>query len=200
MNFRLIVDSKMVNRTPKYMIGNSSNTYGLGSMALHWLMALGVLVMFPLGLYIESLGYYDPNYRIVPDWHKSIGLLLAALYVVRVAWRLLVKQPDPMSQPPLLEWAAKVAHGLLYVLMPLVFISGYLISTADGRGIEFFGWFEVPALPPLVDHQEDVAGAIHEFVTMSLIVITVIHALAALKHHFIDKDETLNRMLGKARR
>ena len=75
-----------------------------------------------------------------------------------------------------------------------------MISTADGRGIEVFNWFEVPALPALIEQQEDVAGLVHYWLATSLIVLAGVHALAALKHHFINKDKTLLRMLGMADR
>lgn len=74
-------------------------------------------------------------------------------------------------------------------------ISGYLISTADERPIEVFGWFSVPSFGSFIDNQEDIAGTIHEWLAYVLIALASVHALAALKHHFIDKDNTLKRML-----
>lgn len=76
-------------------------------------------------------------------------------------------------------------------------ISGYLISTEDGRPIAVFGWFSVPALGALFDNQADIAGLVHEYVAYSLITLALLHAVAALKHHFFDKDHTLKRMLGR---
>ena len=77
-------------------------------------------------------------------------------------------------------------------------ISGYLISTADGRAISVFGWFEVPATITSIPKQEDVAGLVHQYLAWGLVIFSGVHALAALKHHFIDRDATLNRMLGRA--
>ena len=91
----------------------------------------------------------------------------------------------------------KLGHGLLYLGLFGVMISGYLISTADGRGIGVFGWFEVPALISGLPEQEDVAGLIHKYLAWGLVIFAVIHALAALKHHFIDRDATLVRMFGR---
>ena len=76
-------------------------------------------------------------------------------------------------------------------------MSGYLISTADERGISVFGLFEVPGFGSLIDNQEDLAGVVHKYAAYLVIGLTLLHAAAALKHHFIDKDETLTRMLGK---
>jgi cytochrome b561 len=78
--------------------------------------------------------------------------------------------------------------------MLALFISGYLISTADGRAIEVFGWFELPATLTLVN-QEDVAGVIHWGLAWTLMATVALHAVAAIKHHWLDKDKTLVRML-----
>ena len=76
-----------------------------------------------------------------------------------------------------------------------MFLSGYLISTADGRGIEVFNWFEVPGLGSFIENQEDLAGQVHEYAAYILIGLSSLHALAALKHHFMNKDNTLKKML-----
>lgn len=175
---------------------NSPSQYGLGSIALHWIMALVIIGMYPLGLYIDSLDYYDAAYKTVPHWHKSIGMILLGLLVVRLLWRVITPHPQPLPQSPLMHLATKAVHLLIYLLLLVALISGYMISTADGRGIAVFNWFEVPALPALIEQQEDIAGLIHYWVTTALIVLAGIHALAALKHHFINKDHTLTRMLG----
>jgi cytochrome b561 len=81
------------------------------------------------------------------------------------------------------------------VLLFGAFASGYLISTADNRPAPFFGLFEIPALFTAFEHQEDIAGEIHEICVWSLIILAGLHAAAALKHHLIDRDSTLRRML-----
>ena len=87
-------------------------------------------------------------------------------------------------------------HFALYFLLLAIVISGYLISTADGRSIQVFDWFQVPALIPSVEHMEDYAGTVHYTLSMFTMGLVIIHALAALKHHFFNKDRTLLRMLG----
>ena len=81
------------------------------------------------------------------------------------------------------------------VLLAVLLMTGYLISTADGRGVEVFSLFTVPSMGEFIDNQEDIAGLIHEYVAWSLIIFAALHALAALKHHFINRDRTLTRML-----
>lgn len=176
---------------------NQKTHYGWVSITLHWVTALVIFGMYPLGLYIDSLSYYDPLYRTVPNWHKSIGILLAGVVVLRVIW--LFSHPKPISiasHSATIKRVTHIAHAALYLLLIVVLLSGYMISTADGRGIDVFGWFEVPALPELVDQQEDIAGEIHFYSATTLIAFAGLHALAALKHHYFDKDETLKRMLG----
>jgi len=177
---------------------NQTDSYGWGAIALHWIVALAVIGMYPLGWYIDTLTYYDPEYRTIPHIHKSIGLILVAVVAARLTWRFTNKTPSAISShTAMVRIGAHVAHIALYALLLTVLASGYLISTADGRGIEVFNWFTVPAIPELIEHQEDIAGAVHWYAATTLVVLAGLHALAALKHHFFDKDETLNRMLGK---
>ena len=176
---------------------NSPDRYGITAMALHWLAALAVFGLFGLGLWMVELDYYSAWYRRAPALHKSIGLLLFALMLVRFGWRLLGPIPDALpAHGPATRLAARATHALLYALLFATMIAGYLISTADGRAIGVFGLFEVPALPFSFEGQEDTAGAVHLWLAWALITLAGVHALAALKHHFIDRDATLRRMLG----
>jgi cytochrome b561 len=79
--------------------------------------------------------------------------------------------------------------------MVALMFSGYLISTADGREVDVFNLFSLPAMPFSIDNQEDIAGDVHEILAWTLILLSTIHGLAALKHHFVDRDNTLKRML-----
>lgn len=176
---------------------NTHNRYGLVTIALHWVVALLVIGLFILGLYMTGLGYYDPWYVAAPNLHRSVGVILLLLLVLRLLWRLLNPAPEPVGDDPrILRRLAGSVHVLLYLLLFAIAISGYLISTADGRGIEVFGWFTLPALIPAFDNMEDVAGEIHYLLAVTMMLLVVLHSLAALKHHFLDRDPTLTRMLG----
>lgn len=177
-------------------IFNDNECYGWGSVILHWFTAVAVIGLYPLGLYIESLDYYDPAYRTVPMWHKSVGIVVALLLTLRLFWQLFNKPPAPLPQPKFLKVLANIAHKLLLLLLAVTLGSGFLISTADGSAISVFNWFQIPALPYAVENQEDIAGDIHFFVATGLITLAALHAIAGLKHHFVDKDRTLTRMLG----
>lgn len=177
---------------------NSPARYGLVSISLHWLVALAVFGLFALGYWMVGLSYYDPWRQEAPDLHKSIGLLLFGLMLLRVLWRLLNPSPAALaSHGAMTRLASKLGHGLLYLGLFGVMITGYLISTADGRGIEVFGLFTVPATFTGIPDQEDVAGDIHRILAWGLVIFAGVHGLAALKHHVIDRDSTLLRMFGR---
>ena len=174
---------------------NHPSQYDWISITLHWVTAIAVIGLFAVGLWMVDLNYYSQWYKPVPHWHKSVGLLLAFATIFRLLWRSFNAHPEIKGA----AWeiiSAKLAHGAMYLLMFSLFISGYLISTADGRSIDVFNWFSVPALGELFENQADIAGEVHYYLALSLIALVVIHAIAALKHHFINKDNTLTKMLG----
>lgn len=177
---------------------NNLMSYGWVSITLHWLVALVVTGLFILGVWMTDLTYYDDWYKTAPDIHRSIGILLFFALLFRIYWRL--TNVTPMDEPNIDKLQIKIAHlvhKFLYVLLFAMMVSGYLISTADGRAIDVFGLFQVPAIPPLdIENLEDKAGDIHWYLALILAGLTGLHALAALKHHFIDRDRTLVKMLG----
>ncbi|NQZ91003.1 MAG: cytochrome b [Moritella sp.] len=179
------------------MLKNTKTAYGWISILLHWVMALTIAGMFGLGLYMVELTYYDAWYKGSLDLHKSIGILLLGLLLLRTLWRSININPDSADKhaSKFEVTSAHLVHLGLYLLMFTLMISGYLISTADGRGIMVFEVFSVPAIPFSVANQEDIAGEIHEILAWVLIVLAGVHALAAVKHHVINKNKTLVRML-----
>lgn len=174
---------------------NTVKQYNGLSKALHWLSALTVFGLFGVGYWMVDLTYYSEWYKTAPHWHKSIGLLLAFATVFRLVWKKMKPQPE-IEGKPYEVMAAKLAHALLYLLLFGLFISGYMISTADGRGIEVFDWFTIPGFGSLVENQEDIAGEVHYYLAYTVMGLSLLHALAALKHHFINKDDTLKKMIG----
>lgn len=142
-----------------------------------------------------ELTYYDAWYKGSLDLHKSLGMLLLGLLMFRVFWRVINIQPTALAGPKWQQFVAHWMHQSLYIVMLLLMVSGYLISTADGRAIVIFDLINIPALPWHIENQEDIAGEIHAYLSWLLIALSTVHALAALKHHVINKDRTLKRML-----
>ena len=176
---------------------NTSSAWGLSSILIHWFSALIVFALFALGLWMVELTYYDSWYTKAPNIHKSVGIILFFLTLGRIIWRYISVPPQHLEGHTIKERkAATIVHRLLYVLLFLIMLSGYLISTADGRAISVFGWIDIPATISGIDKQEDIAGTVHFVLAISLIGLVVLHALGALKHHIVNKDNTLRRMLG----
>jgi cytochrome b561 len=148
---------------------------------------------------MTELDYYDALYHTLPWWHKSFGLLVIGLLLFRFLWRFSNPEPQPLSTHKNWEvFLAQIIQKLFYGLILLIGLSGYFISTAKGKGIDFFGWFEIPAITQAIKGERaDLVGEIHELLAITLFVLALLHAAAALKHHFIDKDETLKRMTNK---
>lgn len=175
---------------------NQNSHWGLIAISLHWVTALVVLGLFALGWWMTDLDYYDIWNKQAPFIHKSIGVLLMLVVMARIAWRLFDRAPAIHSNHS--KWervVAKLTHGSLYLFLLSIMMSGYLISTADGRPISVFGWFEFPATLVNIDNQEDIAGLFHWYLACSLMGLVALHILGSLKHQWIDKDGTLIRML-----
>src|SRR5436190_2054052 len=155
------------------LIGDTKTGYGLVTRDLHWVVAIAIVTLFFLGLWMVTHTYYSPYYRLAPDIHRSVGMLLLFLLVVRFVWRLANPKPVDSELSPLERAAANTVHWGFYPLLFALMVSGYLISTADGRPIEVFNWFSVPSLY----HRqglEDAAGEVHEwlaYVTIALVVL-----------------------------
>lgn len=178
---------------------NTHHAYGWVSISLHWLMAILLIGMYFVGDYMTGLNYYDSLYHTLPYWHKSIGILLGFAIVFRLIWNFSNPKPTASSAAPdFTHQLAKLGHFALYALVIILMISGYLISSAKGQGIEVFGWFEIPALLPSDEQRGEIAGKVHEIAATLFMVLVVVHALAALFHHVYWKDNTLTRMLGRS--
>lgn len=180
-------------RSPEY--SDTATRYGLVSIVLHWLIALTYFGLFAVGYYMVTLGYYDPWYTSLPHWHKSIGMLMVLVALASVGWRMLVQKPRNLdTHQPWEILGSKVVHWMLGIGVVVVLGSGYLIPTAEGAGITIFNWFTVPSIIGLA-RQEDIAGLVHQYVAYGVLAISVLHASAAIKHHVLDRDDTLRRML-----
>ena len=173
---------------------DSHQRWGLVTRLLHWSLALVLTAMLGLGWWMTSLDYYHPLYRLLPHIHRSTGLLLALPLLFRLAWRLGGTRPA-LPAAPLERLLAGTVQWLLLLLPILLVISGYLFSTADGRPVALFRWIEVPAPGLEVEGLDELAGTLHGWLGYLLAAAIVLHVAGALKHHFVDRDPTLRRML-----
>ncbi len=180
---------------------STQERFGAVSVLMHWLMALLVIFLFFLGRHMIALDYTDPWYKAAPILHKGAGLIVFILLLFRVFWRAVVDtRPASVPMPRWERAAAAIVQYSFYILLFGISLSGYLIPTAKGGGVEFFNLFELPALFSGIDHQEDMAGDAHYLLAYIIMALVLLHAMAALKHHFVERDETLTRMLGIKRK
>lgn len=163
------------------LVRDNSTRYGLVSRSLHWGMAVGIFVLFALGWWMVRLDYYDPYYTRAPAVHRSLGLIVLLTLVLRLAWRFASIRPQRPGLTVFERKASRLVHSAFYVLLVLLTISGYLISTADGRAVDVFGLFEVPCLVK-IHSATSFAGDIHRWAAVALMGLTALHASAALKH------------------
>jgi cytochrome b561 len=171
--------------------------------ALHWSIALAVLGMLAAGFYAGSLDTSTPagfnRFNAVIDIHKSFGLLILMLMVVRVLWRLSERTPQlPATVPSWERIAARASHLLLYVGLFVMPISGYLMASAHGETVQFFG-LPLPHLVELRGRWVHVAHSTHHTVAFVLLGIVALHVLGALKNHVIDRNDVLRNMAGLTR-
>ncbi len=175
---------------------NSTAQYGLISKLLHWTLALLMVWLIGLGFYMVGLTYYDRWYNDSLTWHKSLGMVALGLALLKLGWWGYNPSPAPLAG--LLGWesvGASIMHALLLAMLIIIPVSGYLISTSAGQGVEVFGLFSIPALVNGGTALRDAAIAVHFYAAYGTAVLILGHAGAALKHHFINRDDTLRRML-----
>ena len=173
----------------------SKTRYTLTAIALHWLMALLLIVLVGVGLYMHELPLSPWKLKIY-SWHKWGGVTAFILVSARLGWRFTHHPPAlPDTMPPLMRLAAHAGHGLLYLLMIAIPLSGWLMSSAKGFQTVYFGILPIPDLVDKNKELGELLREVHETLNFLLIALVVGHAGAAVKHHLVDKDDVLTRML-----
>ncbi|MFT7459287.1 MAG: cytochrome b561 [Planctomycetota bacterium] len=177
-------------------IKNTSDSFGLLTKLFHWLLAFSIIGLIWLGWYMVDLTYYDKWYNKSLSWHKSLGMLVLGAALLKIGWQWYSPIPDTVKQ--LRKWervGAHIMHKLLLVLMILIPTTGYLISTSNGKVVDIFGWFDIPALLSKNTEVRDLAIELHYYMAYGMAVLLLGHIAAALKHQFLNKDGTLVKML-----
>lgn len=178
------------------MLRSTDTRYGVITRILHWAVALIIIGLIWLGWWMVDLSYYDRWYNRSLELHKSLGMAALAIAAVKIAWVIYDGKPDfQESVKPWERATATATHHLFYLLMLLIPATGYVISTSAGDGISVFGLFEVPAVLPVSETLRDLATELHFWLAYATGVLVVVHAVAALKHQFVDRDGTLKRIL-----
>ncbi|HKT33147.1 MAG TPA: cytochrome b [Gammaproteobacteria bacterium] len=179
---------------------NTRERYGLIAQLFHWVIVVLVAAQFVLGFMAHGLPISMERLVLLAR-HKSIGITIFVLVVLRLAWRLYSRPPPLLPSPhPLFNTAARMSHGLMYALLLSMPPVGWLLSSASNLTVAWFGLF---SLPNLVGPDKRLAQALlltHESMAWLLLVTIVVHVLAALWHHFLLKDTVLLRMLPSTRR
>jgi cytochrome b561 len=158
-------------------------------------MAALIFTLLGVGFYMHDLPLSPWKLQIY-SWHKWAGVTAFLLVLARLAWRLGHRPPAlPATMPALMQLAAHAGHGLLYLLMLAIPLSGWLMSSAKGFQTVWFGVLPIPDLLAKDKALGDLLQSIHVSLNLTLIAVVVGHAGAALKHHFIDRDDVLTRML-----
>jgi len=176
-------------------IHNTEHRYGLIAILLHWLMAMLIFTMLGLGLYMTSLVFSMEKLKLY-GWHKELGILILMLAALRLLWRLTSIIPGlPAAMPQWQKLAARAAHLAFYGFMFVMPLTGWLISSAAGLPVSFFGLFILPTLIPADENLRLLFSEMHQWLAYALIATIGAHVAAALQHHFINKDNILRRML-----
>lgn len=173
---------------------NSTHDYGSVAILLHWLIAFIVIGLTILGLYMVRLPLSLPKIRYY-GWHKEWGMLVLGLIVVRLLWRWMNVLPQLTYLPRWEQNSARFVHRLFFIVLILMPLTGWLISSATGFPVSFFGLFLLPDLIPPSEHSRIFFQDVHRVMGYFLIGVLSLHVIAALKHHFINKDDILRRML-----
>src|SRR5688572_2197030 len=180
---------------------NPPDRWGAISQLLHWLMVLLIFGLGAVGLIMVELPR-SPRYFWVYDLHKSLGLTVLGLVLLRLVWRLYAGAPRPVPGTP--HWQERIASITHWLLLTLVFavpLSGWLFDSFSGlRPLRWFGLFAVPKLTAPDPQLSELLEEAHEWLFWALIALVAIHAGAALYHHLIQHDATLKRMLPARRR
>ena len=176
----------------------ANSRYGTLAILLHWLTALLVVAGFTLGLSMVGLPFSRQKLEWY-SWHKWIGITVWLLTCVRLAWRWTHSPPLMEPMPAWQHRAARVSHVLLYVLLLTIPLSGWVYSSATGVQVVYLGLVPLPDLVAKDRGLADVLKSVHVALNFTLAALVCIHGAAALKHHFIDRDPVLRRMLPRSR-
>jgi cytochrome b561 len=181
-------------------MNRSPQRYGVSALASHWLLAVLIIGNFAFGLYFIELPFSPQKLRYFA-WHKWAGALVLPAAAVLIAWRAMHGPlPLPAAMPRWERGLSHLIHALLYLFFFASPLSGWLYSSAAGFQTVLFGVLPIPDLAARDREAAEALKAVHRWINYALAAIVVVHVAGALKHHFVDRDDVLARMLPRARK
>jgi cytochrome b561 len=169
--------------------------YSVPAQLFHWVIAALIVTQFVLARLQENLPLGARKLALLAR-HKSVGMTILMLAILRLAWRLRHQAPPlPSTMRPFERWAARATHTAFYVLLFAMPLTGWMMSSAKNYSVSWFGLFTWPNLIGKNEHAFNFLRSTHDILSDVLFAIAVLHILAALKHHFWDRDDVLVRML-----
>jgi cytochrome b561 len=180
---------------------NTASRYGFMAMSLHWIVVAAIVAQYFLAEAAEEPDGGPARLLSPANVHDSLGIAILALASLRVLWRLIELPPAPPVAMKRYEIVlARSVHVAFYVLLFAIPLSGWVLATADGRSLSFFGLIELPRLQIASTLTEDQMEEVHEILFNVLLGLALLHVAAALKHHFVDHDGVLRSMLPQRER
>lgn len=181
------------------MLFNTKNRYGLVSRANHWLTAFIFIAALGLGIYMHELPDSPEKFQLY-DLHKSLGIAIFSLMMLRLVWLKISPNPQQLSHNKFEHILGHATKGILYLAMIMLPISGWLMSNSAGHEVSFFEMFTLPNLVGENETIHTITKTIHGTAGPLMIIFVLLHIAGALKHHIVYKDETLLRMLGRSKK
>jgi cytochrome b561 len=173
--------------------GDDRTVYDNFAIALHWLTVLLVLSQFALA---ETWSWFArPTRHLMIVTHMSFGIILSAVIVIRIVWRLIPGHQMPPAAAGWTELAAKAVHYLLYAMLALEAVLGFVLRWSGNESMSFFGLMLAPPFAPFSKPAHHLVGELHNLNGWAIIVLATGHAAAALYHHYVLRDKVLSRML-----
>lgn len=177
------------------MIRNTADSWGWPAKFFHWTVAVLVLAQFALGpaAVASRLSPLKLNLFV---WHKSIGILILLLMGLRLAWRL--SHPSPALPGTMPAWerrSARLNHALMYAILVALPLSGWVINSAKNIPLRLFWWIPLPAIAGPDKAMADLSAGVHLLLFFALVALLLLHVGAALRHHWVSRDDVLRRML-----
>ncbi|EEA01902.1 cytochrome B561 [Burkholderia sp. H160] len=189
----MLKHSSTTSETTRIAAGNGRTSYDSFSILLHWMTVILVLAQFGLA---HTWGFAPkPTRHLMIVSHMSFGILLSAVLIVRIGWRLIPGHQRPATASGWVEMAAKGVHYLLYALLVGEAVLGFVLRWSGDESMSFFGLLIPAPFAPTDKATHHVIGEAHDFIGWAIIVIAAGHAAAALIHHYVLRDDVLRRML-----